>query len=327
MKSLVYLSIIFCTAVLTILSCSKNSNPDQPATKPCINVTLTSLKGTDSQTVGLNVPISPISYKISNNQSSDTSGLAAVSISAIGLPSGITTTYTGGVLTISGSAVKDSSNPFVYVIATTGNSCNLPLTGVISVKNCATIGITTPSEPYFQVVPSNTAIAPISYTVGGGGTGASVTGLPTGVTGIYSAGIFTITGTLQNAPDSMYHYKITTSGGYCNASDSGIIVVTTCPVITLTSAPGTDIQIVALNQTIQPITYVVTGHYTGITLSGGFPPGVTGVVNGNTITITGTPISQYGSSQGPGFEYDITVNTAITSDCDAAKAGGQIDIQ
>ena len=321
MIKLFSLSMVFCIALITIFSCSKNSNSNSGA-KPCINVTLTSPKGTDSQTVGFNVPINPISYTISNNQSSDTSGLAEVSVSALGLPAGITTSYVGGVLTISGAATKDSSSPYVYTIVATGNTCSVPLTGVISVKTCATINRTSTSSTFFQVVPANTAIATITYTVGGGGTGATITGLPSGLTGNFSGGVVTISGTLRNAPDSIYLYKVTTSGGYCNAYDSGYIVVTTCPMVTLTSPAGTDNQFVSLKQAIQPITYSVTGHYTSYSIVD-LPPGVTATFNGGIITITGAV--QYGP--GPGFNYMIQIMTSIDSYCMPVTVGGNINLQ
>jgi large repetitive protein len=336
MRTLISLSIIFCITAIVIFSCSKSTNPNpgpisiDSGSNSCIKLALTSPKGTDSQTVGLSVPITPISYKISKNQSSDTTGLAEVSVSAIGLPPGITTKFIGGVLTISGSAVKDSSSPYVYVIVASGNVCSVPLTGVITVKECATIHISTPSQPYVQNVPSNTAIAPISYTVGGGGTGATATGLPSGITGSFSGGIFTISGTLKDAPDSLYHYFVTTSGGYCNAMDSGYITVTSCPVITLTSAQGTNRQTIStIGQAIQPITYEVTGHYTNIVnpVLSGFPPGVNGVVTGNKITITGIPQQQAVNGQVFSYDFVITVNTDVNSGCSPVTALGNITIE
>ena len=46
-----------------------------------------------------------------------------------------------------------------------------------------------------QTVCENTAITPIVYTAGGGATGVGVTGLPDGVSGNFSNGTFTISGT------------------------------------------------------------------------------------------------------------------------------------
>ena len=70
----------------------------------------------------------------------------------------------------------------------------------------------------------NTAITSINYTIVGG-TGASITagGLPTGVTGVYSAGVFTISGTPTLA--GTFPYTVTTSGPCNNMSLSGTITV------------------------------------------------------------------------------------------------------
>jgi hypothetical protein len=338
MRTLLALSFVFCITAIIIFSCSKSTIPE-PATlgtvtpdslaKKCVNVALTTPKGTDSQTVGFNTPITPIKYKISNNQSSDTTGLAAVSVSAIGLPPGITTSFIGGVLTISGSAVKDSSSPYVYVIVATGNVCSLPLTGVIAVEECATIKLTSPENPtLFQIVPTNTAITPVTFEVGGGGTGATVTGLPPGITSSFSAGVVTVSGTLQNAPDSVYMFKVTTTGGYCSVYDSAFIVVTTCPTIALTSAPGTNYQIIStIGQAIVPITFTVSGHFTRIDYGNLLPPGITAVVTGNTVTFSGTPQQQAVNGQVFWYDLIITAYTDVNSYCSYAVAYGKITIQ
>jgi hypothetical protein len=74
----------------------------------------------------------------------------------------------------------------------------------------------------------------------------------------------------------------TTNGGLWDA-----FVTKVCHPITLTSAPGTDNQIVCVNTAITPITYSTTGA-TGASFSG-LPAGVTGTFSGGYITISGTP--------------------------------------
>ncbi len=324
------LSILLFALGLFIFSCSKSIGPDPSSSdtlaKSCIYLTLTSAKGTDSQTVGLNVPITPITYKVSKYQSSDTTGLAEVSVSVIGLPRGVSTTYLGGVLTISGAAISDSSSPFVYIMEISGNACNLPFTGVISIKECGTISRTSPDSTSFQIIPSNTMITPITYKIGGGATGVTVTGLPPGITSSISGSIVTISGTLQYALDSTYKFKVITTGGYCSSYDSAFIAVTSCPTIVLTSPAGSISQTVTVNQTIVPVTFVVTGHYTGISLIGEFPPGITGVVNSNTITISGTPTSYIYVGEYGNFQYTIQVSTDVNSFCSPVQSGGYIQV-
>ena len=70
---------------------------------------------------------------------------------------------------------------------------------------------------------SNTAISNITYAVGGGATGATVTGLPAGVTGTYNAGVFTISGT--PTATGTFNYTVTTTGPCANVSLPGTITV------------------------------------------------------------------------------------------------------
>lgn len=93
----------------------------------------------------------------------------------------------------------------------------------VVVNPLATISRTSSLATISQNPCYNTNITPITYTVGGAGTGASVTGLPLGVTGSYNAGIFTI----QGAPTEIgtFNYTVTTTGGSCPAESSGTITV------------------------------------------------------------------------------------------------------
>jgi len=65
----------------------------------------------------------------------------------------------------------------------------------ITVNPNATITLTSAPATTNQSLCINTAINNITYSIGGGGTGAGVVGLPTGVNGVYAAGVFTISGT------------------------------------------------------------------------------------------------------------------------------------
>ncbi|MFB0904190.1 MAG: hypothetical protein QMB11_07405, partial [Nonlabens sp.] len=81
----------------------------------------------------------------------------------------------------------------------------------------------------------NTAISTITFAVSGGGTGASVTGLPTGVNGIYSGGTYTINGT-PNVSGS-FNYTVTTTGSCNQTTATGTITVNPVivPSVTITS--------------------------------------------------------------------------------------------
>ncbi|TDO82934.1 gliding motility-associated-like protein [Flavobacterium chryseum] len=75
--------------------------------------------------------------------------------------------------------------------------------------------------PTSQQTCANTIISDMSYTIGGGATGASITSgsLPSGVTGTLTGNVFTISGTAVSSGN--YNFIITTSGG-CGANATAI---------------------------------------------------------------------------------------------------------
>ena len=177
----------------------------------------------------------------------------------------------------------------------------------------------------------------IVYNVGGGATGAEATGLPNGVTGEFSNGIFTISGTPTVA--GTFNYSVSTTGtpSPCNNSSSdGIITVTDSP-----SVPGE----------ISGPTAVCAGGI-GINYSVAAVPGATSynwtLPEGAEITDgseTNSVIVNFGSTSGsvsvtatnscgtslPGT-LEVTVNTELTpsvtitsSDSDNKLCSGQID--
>ncbi|MCE9539707.1 MAG: carboxypeptidase regulatory-like domain-containing protein, partial [Bacteroidetes bacterium] len=79
-----------------------------------------------------------------------------------------------------------------------------------------------------QTLCTNSALTNITYSITGGGTGASATGLPTGVTSSYSSGVFTINGTPTVA--GSYNYTITTTGSCNPATVNGTIIVNPAPI-------------------------------------------------------------------------------------------------
>ena len=101
------------------------------------------------------------------------------------------------------------SDPRTAVLATIDTNPTITLTSGV-VTNTQTICVSTP-------------ITPITYVVGGGATGATVTGLPAGVTGNYSSGVYTISG--SPSVSGTFNYTVTTTGsGTCtNATASGTI--------------------------------------------------------------------------------------------------------
>src|SRR6202034_4346826 len=236
------------------------------------------------------------------------------------LPAGVTGSFAGSVFTISGTPTSIVGSPFNYTVTTTGGSCAaVSLSGTITVNPASTIALTT-GVPV-QTICTGTAIAPsITYTVGGGATGATLTGtLPPGVTGSFAGSVFTISGTPTSAVGSPFNYTVTTTGGSCAVVFlSGTITVNPASTIVLTT--GTPVQTICTGTAVAPsISYTVGGGATGATLTGTLPAGVTGSFAGSVFTISGTPTSIVGSP----FNYTVTTTGGS---CAAVSLSGTITV-
>lgn len=267
------------------------------------SISLFSAPSTESQTVCINTAITNIIYSI---------GGSGTGATVTGLPSGVTGSYSSGFYTISGTPTQVGT--FNYTVTTTGPCDQSTETGTIRVNPDASITLTSGTGTNIQSVCINFAITPVTYSVSGGGTGAGVTGLPSGVTGSYSSGVFTISGTPTIS--GTYNYTVTTTGTCVQATATGTITVGPNPTITLTSGAGSNIQTVCVNSAITNITYSIAGGGSGATAAG-LPDGVTGVYNSGTFTISGTPTTA-------GI-YNFTVTT--TGNCTQATATGRITVR
>jgi len=315
----------FAGGVFTILGTPTVSgvfNYTITTTGPCINpsvsgtitvqanstITLSSAPGTDNQTVCINNAITPITYAVGGTGSGAT-------ITAGGLPAGVTGTYAAGVFTIQGTPTV--SGVFPYTVTTQGPCVNPFLSGTITVDDNSTITLSSPVGTDNQTVCINTPIATITYSIAAGGTGATITAgsLPAGVTGTFAGGVFTIIGT--PTVSGVFPYTVTTLGPCINPSLSGTITVQANSTITLSSAPGTDNQTVCINNPIVNITYAIGGTGNGATITaGGLPAGVTGTYAAGVFTIQGTPtvsgvfpytITTQGPCVNPNMSGTITV--------------------
>jgi len=100
----------------------------------------------------------------------------------------------------------------------------------------ASIMLTSAPGTDAQTVCMGTPIINITYLIGNGGTGATVTGLPTGVTGSYDifSHVFTISGTPSVI--GTFSYTVTTSGTCVAASANGSITVNPLPTVTASAS-------------------------------------------------------------------------------------------
>ncbi len=267
-------------------------NPDN-------TLSLTSLAGTDAQTVCINTAITNITYA--------TTGATGATVT--GLPAGVTGLWAANVVTISGTPT--AAGPFTYTVTLTGGCGVITTTGTITVNPDNTLSLTSPAGTDAQTVCINTAITNITYATTGA-TGATVTGLPAGVTGLWAANVVTISGTPTAA--GPFTYTVTLTGGCGVITTTGTMTVNPDNTLSLTSPAGTDAQTVCINTAITNITYATTGA-TGATVTG-LPAGVTGLWAANVVTISGTP-----TAAGP-FTYTVT----LTGGCGVITTTGTITV-
>jgi gliding motility-associated-like protein len=290
------------TVTATVGGCVSPGGSISVTVNPNAAITLNSTAGTDAQTICANTAITTITYSVSGGGTG-----AAVS----GLPAGLSGSFAGGVFTISGTPTVTGT--FNYTVSTAGTCLQSSATGSIIINPDATITLTSAAGTNTQTICSGDPVITITYSVTGGGTGASVTGLPAGLTGSFSAGVFTISGTPTASGTS--NYTVTTSGTCLQQTATGSITVNPNATVVLTSAAGTDAQTVCINTAITTITYSVSGGATGASVSG-LPAGVTSSFAGGILIISGTP-----TATGP-FNYSI--NT--TGSCAPASSGGNITV-
>ncbi|MBU8882730.1 T9SS type A sorting domain-containing protein [Kaistella sp. DKR-2] len=247
-----------------------------------------------AQTVCINTPITSITYT--------TTGATGASFA--GLPTGVTGSWSGNVVTISGTP---STAGGTYTITLMGGCGSVTKTGTITVTPVKTIALISVAGTDSQTVCINTPITSITYTTTGA-TGASFAGLPTGVTGSWSGNVVTISGTPSTAGGT---YTITLMGGCGSMNATGTITVTTANTAGVASSSPT----VCMNTAIPNVTIATTGA-TGIGAATGLPGGVNAVWTSNTITISGTP-----TSSGT-FNYSIP----LTGGCGTTNATGTMTV-
>jgi len=200
----------------------------------------------------------------------------------------------------------------LQIVETNSTNCvGNPVSITVTVVPDNTINLTSAIGTNAQTVCINTAITNITYATTGA-TGATVTGLPAGVNGVWAGNVVTISGT--PTASGTFNYTVTLTGGCGVVTVTGTITVTPANTITLTSAVGTDAQSVCISTAITNITYATTGA-TGATVTG-LPAGVNGVWAGNVVTISGTP------TVSGTFTYTVT----LTGGCSVVTATGTITV-
>jgi hypothetical protein len=182
---------------------------------PANTITITSAAGTDNQTVCVNNAITNITYA--------TTGATGATIT--GLPAGVTGSFAGNVVTITGTPT--ALGIFNYTVTLTGGCKTVTATGSIVSIATGTISLTSATGTDNQTGCLGNAITNITYATTGA-TGATVTGLPAGVTAAFAGNIVTISGT--PTVTGTFNYTVTLTGGCGTVTANGTIVVNALPV-------------------------------------------------------------------------------------------------
>ncbi|MGX7668993.1 hypothetical protein ACWPKD_15230, partial [Flavobacterium pedocola] len=197
-------------------------------------------------------------------------------------------------------------------------------TGTITVTPLPIITLTSAAATTNQTVCQNTAIANITYSVTNA-TGATVAGLPAGVTGSYAAGVFTISGTPTVA--GAFNYTVTTTGGCAPAATAtGTINVNPSMVPVTGFSYPTPVCQNAANPTPTGVAGFTTGGTYSSTAGLVFVSTTTGEINlaastAGIYTVTYTyPATACGPMGSSTFNITITAVPAITLTSAAATA-------
>jgi hypothetical protein len=171
-----------------------------------------------------------------------------------------------------------------YYASQTVNGCESTtrLAVVVSLNTAAGISLTSGTSQC--EIYEGCRVDGIVYTLSGGATGVTTTGLPYWVDVTIVGNTVRISSSYSQT--GYYDYTITTIGGCGTSSVYGNIQVIPIPFPVLSSPSGTDNQSVCLGASIQNISY---NSWQGSGVSN-LPLGVSYYNNGFELIITGTPI-------------------------------------
>jgi hypothetical protein len=273
------------------------------------DITAANVNITGANTVG---PASSLPTLCSNTPLTDithtTTGATGIG-TPIGLPPGVTATWTGNTIKISGTPT--SVGIFNYSIPLIGGCGSVNATGTVI---ATTVTLATP-ENTVSIASSmptaciNTGLITITHATSGA-TGIGIaTGLPAGVIATWSANIITISG--RATVSGIFNYIVPLNGG-CGS-------VTATGTITVADVIPTAVNLLSVAPTIcinTPFSFsaFTTSGATGIGYTTGLPPGVIATWSADSITISGSP------SIGGIYNYRI----GLSGGCGCVHATGTI---
>lgn len=252
---------------------------------PFIN--LVSSPSSDTQTVCNNNPIIPISLNVGSGGT----------VSVTGLPPGVSYTFNGYNLLISGS--PSTFGVFNYTISLSSNCAPVTFNGQI-ISRGQTLSLTSAPATVNQTICLRSSIIPIVMQSAGNITNVIATGLPAGIITSFNSGVFTISGIATQS--GTFNYTVTTSGPFCTAATiSGTLTIKASPTasisiststilncsnpnVTLTASGGTSYNWNSGLSTNASIIVNNAGFYTVYVTNN------TGCIDSSSLTITSTLI-------------------------------------
>ncbi|MEW5677529.1 choice-of-anchor J domain-containing protein, partial [Flavobacterium enshiense] len=220
------------------------------------------------------LPVAMISYDASPY--CENSGVAAVTFSGTTGGTYDTNPSGAGLVINPATGEVDINNSTVgtytveYTIPAAAGCPAVVASTTITIAPLVTMSLSSAAGTDTQTVCQNEAVVDITYAVSNA-TGATVTGLPTGVSGAYASGVVTITGTPTQS--GTFNYTVTTSGGCGVVTATGTIEVNPLPTASISSGATTicyegTTTITFTGTPNAEITYSVDGATQTITLDG-----------------------------------------------------------
>ncbi len=206
-------------------------------------------------------------------------------------------TSTSGTGSISETLTNTTSSPIdvTYTYVLTANGCSGSGENVVvTINPDAELTLLSAVGTDDQSLCLNDTLVNILYSYNAGASGATISGLPAGLTATGSTPTVGIIGAVTQ--EGVFTYTVQSTGACVQTSTTGTLTVG-LSIIT----PGTDTQSVCKNDAITPITYAVGSIGATVT---GLPAGVNQNFAGGVLTISGNP-----SIEGT---YNYTVSTTGT---------------
>ncbi len=224
-----------------------------------------------------------------------------VALAATGLPAGVTASFTPA------STTKTSKLKLSVASAATLCTSTVTITGTSgSLSSTASVSLTVAAPPSFALTSSPTSLTVVQGATGvstitvassngfSGNVAFSASGLPTGVTALFSAAATTKPGTLTltaSASASVGTSSITITGTSGSLSSNAAVSLTVAapPSFALTASP-TSLTVVQGATGVSTITVAPSNGFSGnvVLTASGLPTGVTALFSTATTTKPGT---------------------------------------